>query len=261
MSATIVNHDVIEFARSLADTSRAMLRQAGRDPIHRWAKSDGSPVTATDRAVETRLREAIEKRYPDHGVVGEEHGESSSDRELVWVLDPIDGTLAFMAGIPVYGTLIALLQDRTPVLGIIDMPATGERWIGCRGHATTRNGEPVRVRECEDLSGALLSTSNPDFFSPTDLPALERLRIATSWTVYGGSCMAYAQVASGRIDIGIDVDFDPHDYLALVPVIEGAGGTISDWAGESLTLDSGDRFVASCSPHLHQQTLAIVNGC
>ena len=185
---------------------------------------------------------------------------SSSDRELVWVLDPIDGTLAFMAGIPVYGTLIALLENRTPVLGIIDMPATGERWIGCHGEATTWNGEPVRVRPCEHLSAALISTSNPDFYSTSDLPALERLKAATAWAVYGGSCMAYAQIASGRIDIGIDVAFDPFDYLALVPVVEGAGGVVSDWAGASLTLDSGDRFIAACSPQLHRQALKILNG-
>ncbi len=260
MTATIVTQEIIEFARGLADTSRALIRQSGCYPIHRCSKSDGSPVTATDRTVESRLRELIEDTYPDHGIVGEEHGESSSDRELVWVLDPIDGTLAFMSGIPVYGTLIALLENRAPILGIVDMPATGERWIGCHGHATTRNDEPVRVRDCQNLSAALFSTSNPDYFSASDLPALERLKAATAWTVYGGSCMAYAQIASGRIDVGIDVDFDPHDYLALVPVVEGAGGIVSDWAGDSLTLDSGDRFIAACSPQLHRQALTVLNG-
>ncbi len=260
MTNTVVTHEIIEFAQGLADTSRTLIRQAVCCPVRRDSKSDGSPVTATDRAVENRLRELIEDSYPGHGVVGEEYGESSSDRELIWVLDPIDGTLAFMAGIPVYGTLIALLENRAPVLGIIDMPATGERWIGCHGEATTCNGEPVCARRCEDLSAALLSTSNPDFFSASDLPVLERLKAATAWAVYGGSCMAYAQIASGRIDIGIDVAFEPFDYLALAPVVEGAGGIVSDWAGESLTLDSGDRFIAACSPQLHRQALKVLNG-
>jgi fructose-1,6-bisphosphatase/inositol monophosphatase family enzyme len=166
--------------------------------------------------------------------------------------------LPFLAGIPVYGTLIALLRDRAPVLGVIEMPATAERWIGCQGRPTTRNGEPVRARPCAALADALVSTSNPDFYGAADVSALERLKAATRWTVYGGSCMAYAQIASGRIDVGIDVAFDPFDYLALVPVIEGAGGVISDWAGAPLTLDSGDRLIAAGDARTRDQALQLL---
>jgi fructose-1,6-bisphosphatase/inositol monophosphatase family enzyme len=151
------------------------------------------------------------------------------------------------------------MQGAVPVLGVIDMPATHERWIGCEGMATTRNGEPVGVRACGELSSALLSTSNPDFYGETDSSALQRLKAATRWTVYGGSCMAYAQIASGRIDVGIDVAFDPFDYLALVPVVEGAAGVISDWAGEPLTLDSGDRLIAAGDARIHARALELLN--
>ena len=250
--------ELVAFAERLAGASRSLLREAARSAVRGQAKGDGSPVTAIDRAVEDRLREMIATAYPDHGIVGEERGASAPERELVWVLDPIDGTLPFLAGVPVYGTLIALLRDRAPLLGVIEMPATGERWVGCPGRPTTRNGDPVRVRSCESLADALLSTSNPDYYGEADLPALARLKAATRWTVYGGSCMSYAQIASGRIDIGIDVAFDPFDYLALVPVIEGAGGAICDWAGAPLTLDSGDRFVAAGGPRIRDQALEIL---
>jgi len=248
------------FSERLAEASRGLIRESAGGAVQSQTKGDGSPVTAIDQGVEDRLREMIAEAYPDHGIIGEERGASFPERELVWALDPIDGTLPFLAGIPVYGTLIALLRNKAPLLGVIDMPATGERWIGCEGLPTTRNGAAVSVRPCEDLGQALLSTSNPDFYGEADAPALERLKAATRWTVYGGSCMAYAQIASGRIDVGIDVAFDPFDYLALVPVVEGAGGVISDWAGAPLTLDSGDRLIAAGDARIHDQALKILAG-
>ncbi len=250
--------EFLSFAERLAEASRGLIQEAARGAVRSQTKGDGSPVTAIDQGVEDRLREMIAEAYPDHGIVGEERGASSPERDFVWVLDPIDGTLPFLAGIPVYGTLIALLRNKAPLIGVIDMPATGERWIGCEGLPTTRNGAPVTARPCEALSGALLSTSNPDFYGDADAPALERLKAATRWTVYGGSCMAYAQIASGRIDIGIDVAFDPFDYLALVPVIRGAGGVITDWDGNPLTLGSGDRLVAAGDPDRHRDVLALL---
>ena len=136
---------LVAFAEDLAEASRGLLREAALGAVRSETKGDGSPVTAVDRAVEDRLRAMIAEAHPDHGIVGEERGASAPERDLVWVLDPIDGTLPFMAGLPVYGTLIALLRDRAPILGVIEMPATAERWLGCRGRPTTRNGEPVQV--------------------------------------------------------------------------------------------------------------------
>ena len=248
------------FANRLADAARACIGESADGAPEPIPKGDGSPVTALDRAVEDRLREMICETYPDHGIIGEERGATSADKEWVWVIDPIDGTLPFLAGLPVYGTLLALVRGGAPVLGIIDMPVTGERWLGCQGLPSTRNGKPVKVRACDGLSVALMSTSNPDFYAESDRPALERMKAATRWTVYGGSCMAYAQIASGRIDVGIDVAFDPTDYLALVPVITGAGGVITDWDGKALTLHSGDRLVAAGDSGIHSQSLAVLAG-
>lgn len=249
-----------EFAGRLADESRACIRARNSEPVEPDRKGDGSPVTPVDRAVEDRLREMIAQAWPDHGILGEERGATAPDSELVWVIDPIDGTLPFLAGIPSYGTLIALLRGDAPVLGIIDMPATEERWVGIAGQPTERNGAPVRVRDCGELADAMLSTSNPDFYGAEDFKAFARLRAECRWAVYGGSCMAYAQVASGRIDVGIDVGFDIHDFLALVPVIEGAGGIITDWDAKPLTRRSGGRIIAAGDRGIYAQALELLTG-
>lgn len=250
--------DFADFANDLAAAGGDIIRAAVSEPLQFEMKGDSSPVTAVDQAVEDRIREMIADRYPDHGIIGEERGSTAPDAEFVWIIDPIDGTLPFLAGIPVFGTLVALAHGETPVIGVIDMPMTGERWIGAAGQATTRNGAPVRTRPCDDLASALMSTSSPDWYGESDRPALERMRMATRWRVYGGSCLSYAQLASGRIDVGMDVSFDIFDYLALVPVIQGAGGTITDWAGAPLTLRSGDRFVACGDPRMQARVLEIL---
>ena len=244
----------------MADAAGKLIREAAEHPLETEIKSDGSPVTDVDKATEDCIRAIIAERHPSHGIIGEEHEPLFPDAELVWVIDPIDGTLPFLAGIPVFGTLIALMQGNRPVLGIIDMPMTGERWVGQRGKQTLRNGKPVRTRACNDLSMALMSTSNQDFYGPEDIDVLTRMKAATRLAVYGGSCMSYAQLATGRIDVGFDVRFGIHDYLALVTVIEGAGGVISAWSGEPLGLHSGDRLVAAGDPRVHEQALRIIAG-
>lgn len=250
--------DLAQFAGKLADAGRKIIRDAAHKPFDVEMKGDGSPVTAVDKAVEDALRELIIENYPDHGILGEERAATNPDAGLKWIIDPIDGTLPFLAGFPVFGSLIALVQGDAPILGIIELPMTGERWLGCEGQPTTRNGAPICSRSCPDLSKALMSTSNPDFYSNNTRPALERMRSATRWCAYGGSCMAYAHIASGRIDVGIDVNFDIHDYLALVPVIRGAGGVITDWEGAGLTIRSGDRFVAAGDARVHEQALNLL---
>ena len=249
---------LIRFAERLADASREILLSASAQRPRAEVKDDSSPVTTVDRAVEDRLRDMIAREYPDHGIVGEERGAAAPERDTVWVLDPIDGTLAFLAGIPVFGTLIALLRDGVPAIGVIDLPVTGARWVGCEGRPTTHNGEAVRARPCAELSTALLSTSNPDFYGDAEFEAFERLKSAARWTVYGGSCLAYAQIASGRIDLGIDTGLDPVDYCALVPVIRGAGGAITDWQGAALSLHSGSRVLAAGDPRAHARALEIL---
>jgi inositol-phosphate phosphatase / L-galactose 1-phosphate phosphatase / histidinol-phosphatase len=247
-------------AELMAAAAGKLIREAAEHPFENELKGDGSPVTDVDKATEACIRAIIADRHPDHGIIGEEGEPVSPDAEFVWVIDPIDGTLPFIAGIPVFGTLIALMHDNTPLLGVVDMPMTGERWLGRQGMETLRNGVPVRTRACRDLSAALMSTSNQDYYGPDNIDVLTRMKAATRLAVYGGSCMSYAQLATGRIDVSFDVRFGIHDYLALATVIQGAGGIITDWNGEALNLHSGDRILAAGDQRVHEQALSIIAG-
>lgn len=219
-------------------------------------KPDRSLVTALDHAIEAHLRARIEDAYPQHGIYGEEGGTVRLDAEHVWVLDPIDGTAPFLAGIPVFGTLIALLQRGTPVLGIMDFPVTGDRWVGAAGRPTLHHGAPCHTRACGQLSDAMLSTSNPDFYAPDELPAFQALRERTRWRIYGGCCLAYGLLAAGRTDIAIDARLALYDYAPFIPVIQGAGGVITDWNGRALGLDNpASRILAAGDPARHQEAL------
>jgi inositol-phosphate phosphatase / L-galactose 1-phosphate phosphatase / histidinol-phosphatase len=252
---------IIAFAESaelMAMAAGENIRKGMQQSFHTEFKGDGSPVTDVDKSTEDCIREIITERYPDHGIRGEEREAVAPDAEFVWLIDPIDGTLPFLAGIPVFGTLIALVHEDIPIIGIIDMPMTGERWVGRDGLETLRNGSPVRTRQCDDLSTALLSTSNPDYYLGEDSKALDKMRDATKITVYGGSCMAYAQIATGRIDVGMDVQFDIHDYLPFLPIIQGAGGIITNWQGDRLSAKASDKILAAGDIRSHEQALVIL---
>ena len=253
-----VGRDIVEFAHVLADTASGIVRAAAgsRRVAHR--KADASPVTDIDRAVETRLRELIAARFPGHGVIGEELGADRRDAEHVWVLDPIDGTKAFMAGMPMYGTLIGLVRGGRPVLGVIEQPVTRERWIGVDGDGTRYNGEPVHTAACARLSDALVCTTSAEYYEGEDEEAFRRIVAGSRWTVYGGNCYAFARIACGNVDVALEARVAVHDYVALVPVVENAGGVMTGWRGEPLTVDrvSGGRILASGDRRVHEAAMA-----
>jgi len=241
----------LAFARQLADAAHELLAPAAALRPEVEVKADRSFVTALDAQIETRLRELIGRRYPTHGILGEEHGAQRGDAEAVWVLDPIDGTAPFVAGVPVFGTLIALAVGGVPVIGLMHLPVTQQRWEGVVGRATTLNGSAVRTRACGALGQAILSSSNPDFFSAAERPALDALRARTAWRIYGSCCMAYGLLAAGRTDVAIDTGFKVWDYAPFRPIVEGAGGVITDWEGRPLTLHSGAQVLAAGSAERH----------
>ena len=193
---------------------RSIIREAAGRINAFDSKGDDSPVTEIDRRVETELRRRIGEAFPEHGIQGEEFGAQATGADYVWVLDPIDGTKAFVAGIPVFGTLIALAHRGVPVLGVIDQPMTRERWIGADGFPTTLNGTRVATSGRTVLSEAVLSTSNIELYDPASLPVFEALRSSVHWCVYGGSCYAYGRLASGGIDVAIEqvVYFPPQPF-------------------------------------------------
>lgn len=247
------------FAGHLADEARAIVLRHYRTGVAVEDKADMSPVTAADRAAEARMRELITERFPGHGMLGEEHGPEREDAEYVWVMDPIDGTKAFICGIPVFGTLIALVHRGRPVLGVIDLPVTGERFIGGPALPTTLNGRPVRTRSCGAVSAAIVATTTPDMFEGEDMERYLRVRRAARLPRYGTDCYGYGLVAAGLIDLVIEADLAPYDYLGPVAVIEGAGGTVTDWEGRPLRLGAGaERIVAAGDATVHAEALRMM---
>lgn len=240
----------VEIAERLADAAGAAIRPFFRAKFDSETKADASPVTEADRAAEAAMRRVIEAEYPRDGIIGEEYGTKEGSTGRTWVLDPIDGTVSFMAGRPIFGTLIALIEEGWPVIGVIDQPIARERWVGVVGRPTLFNGHPVDTRACADLTQAVLATTSPNLFS--DDEAVQFLAVASTVArqriVYGGDCYNYGLVASGHVDLVVEAGLKLHDFAALVPVVEGAGGTMSDWAGNPLNADSAGNVIALGDP-------------
>lgn len=255
-----VDAALLALANELADTAGAIIRRYFRQGVAVDDKPDTSPVTIADREAEAALRRIIEARCPDHGIIGEEHGALRADAEHVWVIDPIDGTKSFISGVPLFGTLIALARQGRPVLGVIDQPISRERWLGAEGHPSTLDGRPIHTRPCAALSAATLFSTSPDLFAGGDAASFERLKKAVKLTRYGGDCYAYGLLAAGFIDLVVEASLKPYDYMALVPVIAGAGGTMTDWAGQPLGLRSSGRVIACGDKRLAAPARALLQG-
>jgi inositol-phosphate phosphatase/L-galactose 1-phosphate phosphatase/histidinol-phosphatase len=249
---------LVVFAERLADEAGAIVRRYFRSGFDVDDKPDQSPVTIADREAESAMRRLIAAHHPQHGVIGEEHGEDRPDAEFVWVIDPIDGTKGFACGRPLFGTLIALCREGVPIVGIVDHPALRERWVGATGRPTTFCGQPVRTRGGRRLGQSVLLASSPHMFKDAQLAAFERVRRACRFVQYGSDCYHYGIVASGHGDIVIEASMAIYDYLAAVPVIEGAGGIVTDWQGRALTIASGDSVLAAGDGVLHEAALDLL---
>ncbi len=247
--------DLSTFATLLADTAGDIARQYFRTGVAIDTKSDDTPVTRADREIEAALRRLVAEHRPDDGIVGEEYGNQLSKNGYTWVFDPIDGTKSFTIGRPTFGTLIGLCKDDTPILGIIDQPILKERWLGVQGQPTTFNGTPVKTRPCATLKDAIIGTGSA---SQIGADACQRLEAAARYMVYHGDCYFYGLIANGWMDCAVEAKLGVYDYIALVPVIEGAGGKITDWQGQPLTLNSGETCAASGDPQVHQTLLNII---
>jgi histidinol phosphatase-like enzyme (inositol monophosphatase family) len=248
------------FCETLADGARAVAcRHFRADPAVE-TKADASPVTRADRETEAFLRTRIAEAYPAAGLFGEEQGAGGLDADLLFVVDPIDGTKSFITGSPLFATLIAVLHGGRPVVGLIDMPALDERWIGILGERTIyrwagrsfccATGNGVSMRE------AAVSTTSPDMFAPDDWARFDAVSRRARLRRFGGDAYQYGRLACGELDLVGEGNLKPYDYLALVPVVEGAGGVITDWAGAPLALDSDGRVLAAANADLHAHALA-----
>jgi histidinol phosphatase-like enzyme (inositol monophosphatase family) len=250
----------LALAGALADKAGAIARRHFRSQLIVETKNDNTPVTAADREAEAEMRALIEARFPDHGVLGEELGRTRPEADYVWVIDPIDGTKSFISGVPLFGVLIALTFKGVPVLGVIDQPILRERWLGAEGRKTTLNGKPVATRACSALEDATLYATSPDMFGGADAEAFARVRSAVKLARYGADCYAYGLLATGFVDLVIESSLKPYDFCALAPVIDGAGGEMSDWVGEALSLRSDGRVIAAGDPALAAAARAALAG-
>ena len=246
----MVRDSDIALAHRLADAAGEAIRQWFRNGVDHERKEDATPVTLADREAEEAMRKILKAEVPRDGVTGEEFGAEEGTSGRQWVVDPIDGTAAFLAGKPSFGTLIALVEGGFPLLGIIDQPILKERWLGVTGQPTTFNGVPARTRACKELSGAVLATTGPHYFNEHDGAHFMALAARTDHRrmVMGGDCYNYAMLASGHIDVVCEAELKLHDFAALVPVVEGAGGMMCDWNGEPLHAGSDGHVLALGDP-------------
>lgn len=260
-----VDPSFISFAHHLADAAGAAIRPYFNTALEVSTKADQSPVSIADREAEAAMRSLIEAQYPAHGVYGEEFGQSGttspSREQYTWVLDPIDGTRAFLAGSTQWGTLIALCKNGIPILGILDQPITRERWVGANTvthYARATNDHAISTRPCPSLQQASISTTSHRYFSAPQAIHFAKLAEQCGEVIANGDCYAYGLLARGKRDIVVDAGLKPYDILALVPIIEGAGGVITGWDGAAVTLSNYAHVVAAGDAARHQETLDIL---
>jgi myo-inositol-1(or 4)-monophosphatase len=250
---------VDELAAVSGETIRPFFRSALG--VENKSRSGGfDPVTAADRAAESAMRALIKRTFPEHGIVGEELGADRPDAEYVWVLDPIDGTKSFICGLPAWGTLIALTRNGVPIYGMMHQPFTREHFSGdgrgarYRGPAGDR---ALRVRPCASLGDAIMLTTSPLLMNEADRQAFRRVEKEVRLSRYGGDCYAYCVLAAGHVDLLIETELKPHDVLALIPIIEGAGGIMTTW--DNGRPHNGGRIIAAGDKRVHEQAIALLN--
>ncbi|GKX35030.1 MAG: histidinol-phosphatase [Rhizobiaceae bacterium MnEN-MB40S] len=253
----------LEFLHRLADV-------AARETLPRFRVSSEvtnketagfDPVTEADRAAEAAIRALITERFPDHGILGEEHGSEGLDREFVWVIDPIDGTRAYISGVPLWGTLIGLYHNGRAVMGLMDQPFTRERYISDGARCFYRGPEGERrlsARKGLSLAEATLFTTSPFLFSSTHIDRFRAVQNKVNLSRYGCDCYAYALVAAGHADIVVESGLKPYDIAGLIPVLEGAGAIVTDWNGNRPE-QGGDIVAAGCEK-LHAEALELLAG-
>lgn len=260
---TAITPDIIALSHRLADAAGDVVRQYFRTGFDIDVKSDQSPVTIADKGAEKAIRDILAVERPYDAIHGEEYGFTPGTSGYMWVLDPIDGTKSFATGRPLFGTLIGLVHHDKAVLGIIDQPVNRERWLGVAGQPTTFNNLPVKCRPCPDLARAQIATTGVNIFSMEDFMRFhEFIEKQSAFVLYGGDCYSYGQLASGWLDGVVEGIMKLHDYTALIPIIEGAGGKITDWLGMPLRLDShweAEAVIASGDAKLHEKLCGILS--
>jgi histidinol phosphatase-like enzyme (inositol monophosphatase family) len=254
------------FLDVLADAAAKAIMPHFRAPlsVENKRKDSFDPVTAADRAGEAAMRALINQTYPDHGIHGEEYGSERADAEYVWVLDPIDGTRSFITGVPMWGILIGLNRNGQPLLGMMYQPFSGERFAGDGKRAWYRQGtgapRPLRTRACPSLGDASIFTTSPGLFKSGEKSAYDRLETKVRLARYGCDCYAFCMVAMGHADAALETSLQPYDIVALIPIVRGAGGQVTDWQGKADTVARGGTALATGDARIHTEAIRALAG-
>ncbi|GLS35308.1 histidinol-phosphatase [Mesorhizobium tianshanense] len=251
--------NILNVAIKLAEASSSCAKEAWLGDIAVTYKADGSSLTEADLSIEATWRDRIRQQFPAHGILGEEYGSDTGTSAFTWVLDPIDGTRQFGTGLLNFASLISVCRDGNPIVGIIDLPLIDARYIAAEGRGTMFDGRPVRSSRQREIQTARISLANPESFTGDAAHGYERLRASGRLKVFDGGAPAYGALSRGLIDVCLNgTDLDAYDICALCPVVTEAGGAISDWAGDSLTLASSGAIVACASFELHATVLEML---
>lgn len=259
--------ELTSFAHKLADSSGEVIRGYYRNFGNIDAKGDLSPVTIADREAEQAIKQLIKHHYPEHGIHGEEFGIEKENAKFKWIIDPIDGTASFMIGRPIFGTLIALVHENEALIGLIDQPINGERWVGVKGsqaklfsHNSLQSitSTEIKTRKCLNLANAVLCTTGPQYFNSNKLQKFNNIAGKAKYIVYGGDCYNHALLSMGMIDAVVESGLKPHDFMAVKVVVERAGGIATDWQGKPLGISSDGDVVFAGDAALHKEILELL---
>ncbi len=248
-----------DHAKAISDIASQAAMRYFRGTLGVEFKQDESPVTQADRGVEAEVRAYLRRHFPDHGIFGEEHGKEDGDGRHLWVIDPIDGTRSFLSGHPLFGFLLAHLVDGQPQLGIVGMPAINETFVGTRGSGATLNDLAIQTSDVTRLDQAILYVNEGDKIYRDQPSIFDRLMRAGQTRRFAYDCYPHALLAAGHVDAVVDYELQPYDYLALCPLIEAAGGVMTDWKGQALTMQSDVAVVSAATPELHAELLSLLN--
>lgn len=254
----------VDVATMLADTARTVVRPWFRRGVDVQSKKDESPVTVADRSAERVMRAILAECVPDHGVFGEEFGQDNAGADYQWLLDPVDGTRAFVTGRPLFGTLIALFYKGEPIIGVLDQPVLRERWIGVKGRETQFTsplGGTARTRQNVLLGQAEMSCTSPEMLELAPHEGWKSLKQQARRMTWGGDCYAYGLLALGQIDLIAECDMNPWDWGALVPIVQGAGGVMTAWDGSALRMNGDRTVLAAGSASLHGEAVKVLRAC
>ncbi len=250
----------LKFANNFADESRKILKKKFEENFSIEIKNDGSMVTEVDKEIESLFLKKLEKEFPDHGVVGEEYGKKNLDSNFLWVIDPLDGTHSFISGKPLFGTLLCLIIDNTPSLGIIDIPILEERWSGLKRHGVEKNNKNCLINsDDKNLNECILSSTSLLMFDQKHSDVIKKIYENVKFPVFGTDCYAYGLLISNKIDMIIEANLKPWDFLAQTALIEEAGGIITDWSGNPLSIHSDGKVIAAKSQKAYHQAISYLD--